>query len=88
MSNQAYFEISLEVLAQALALPENAVIDDVRIMRHVDSDVVQILISHPDIPESPGALVQRISPIIKADYSKRPATWLTFDLNLQSVHRE
>ena len=81
MSKQVCFDVSLELLAQTLALPDGTVIEELLIVR---PGIIQIAVSHPDLPESIGAYAPKISPIIRADYSKRPSTWLTFDWNLKS----
>ncbi len=85
MSGQVCFDVSLELLAQALALPDGAEIIDVLIVR---PNIVQIAVRHPDLPESVGAYAPKVRPIIRADYSKRPSTWLIFDWNLESLRRE
>ena len=75
------FQVSAQLISQALAMPDGSTIHN--IVRHdFNSDVFIFYVEHPDLPELPeGGMPLEITPIIKADYDKRPSTWLTFDWN-------
>lgn len=76
------FEVSTDLIREALAMPKET---DIRnIVRHAyRPDVFVFYVEHPDFAEVENAVAPpEISPIIHADYEKRPSTWLTFDFGL------
>ena len=78
-NNLGRFDIYGELIREALALPSNATI--VRILAHpTKQGVFSFVIDWDDFPETePGEIVPLYSPIITADYDKKPSTWLTID---------
>jgi len=73
------FQVSAELIKEALAMPAAAQIYN--ITRHEYSpDVFVFLVEHPDFEEiAEASAPPEVTPIIEADYEKRPSTWITFN---------
>ena len=72
------FQVAVELIRDALAMPDDARIYN--IVRHdYNPNTFIFYVEHPDFDEvNEGAMPPEITPIIEADYKKKPSTWLTF----------
>jgi|WetSurMetagenome_2_1015567.scaffolds.fasta_scaffold52663_2 hypothetical protein len=83
MRRIANIEVSEELIEQAFALPEGSRIENIS-RSSLRTGVFVFTIEHPDLPEvEEGNAIPQITPLLTADYEKRPATWITFDWNLK-----
>lgn len=75
----AQFQVSAQLIKEALAMPKKTKIHN--IVRHdYNSNVFVFFVEHPDFDEiEDGEVPPELTPIIEADYEKRPSTWLTFN---------
>lgn len=81
--NMVRMKVSGEFIRQALSIPDGATIYNIG-LHEICPDVFWFLVEHPDLPEVlEGQLPIEVSPLITADYEKRPDTWLTFDWGLE-----
>jgi hypothetical protein len=88
MTHLAKFEVTAEFIAVTLALPVGSEIKLIALSAR-RAGIFEFVVEHPDLPEVEfGGVIPQISPRIHADSSKQPDTWLTFDWNLESLHRE
>ncbi len=73
------FQVSADLIKEALAMPGDTQIYN--IIRHdYNPDVFVFFVEHPDFGEILEASAPpELSPIITADYDKKPSTWLTFE---------
>ena len=79
------FKVTEELILQALAMPEGTTIQKIE---RYNCNTFTLFVEHPDLPELlEGAEPIQILPLIHADGSKRPDTWLTFDWNLPKAER-
>jgi len=82
------FDVSSDLIRDALAIPEEATIYDIhQSEQRVGSYTFYVV--HPDLPEiGAGDVVPEVSPIIRADYDKKPSVWLTWDWRLDVEDKE
>ena len=83
MRHMARIHVNAELLMRAMAMPEGTQIYN--IVRHeFRPDEFIFYVEHPDLPELlEGEEPSDITPVIRADHSKRPDTWLTWDWNVK-----
>jgi len=79
ITNGGMIHITSELIADALAMPDGTLISN--ISKHPTiKNVFIFIVEHDDLPVvKPGDSYPLLSPSIRADYEKKPATWLTFD---------
>lgn len=78
-----YFEVSEELIRTSLALPDDMRI--VNIERASTPGVFVFHVEHPALPDiAEGADSQFVDLTFEADYTKKPATWITTRLRVDS----
>jgi hypothetical protein len=77
--NLGRVNISSELIRESLAMPEHATIK--RIYTHPTMlDVFVFVIDCDDFQETEsGEIIPEYTPIVTADYDKKPSKWLTLD---------
>jgi hypothetical protein len=76
------FRVTGAFIAQALAMPEGTTLYNIVPHESSPNEFV-FYVEHPDLPElAEGAMPPEIMPTLKADYDRRPATWIKFDWGL------
>jgi len=80
MKHLARFDVSMELIRDALALPDDTTIIDIQ--RHAINPFVYIfVIEHPDAPECfENQIILEIEPHFRVDNTKRPSSWIDCDL--------
>jgi len=80
MKHLAKFKVSMELLRDALALPDDLEIIDIHVVP-TSWRTFEFVIEHPEAPVCPpGGEIREISPVFRTDQSKKPSTWITCDL--------
>jgi len=80
MKRMAKMSVTSELIANALAFPDDAEIIYI-IME--SPGIFTFYVEHPDFPVLKEAKVPiEIVPVFHCDYDKRPSTWITCDWNL------
>jgi len=82
------FQVSSDFIREAMAMPNGTRIYN--IVRHdYRPDIFVFYVEHPDFYEVyEGGAIPWIDPTIEADYTKKPATWLTFSWGTPAVTPE
>ena len=79
MEHIAKFYVTMELIRESLALPEDCTITFIHPSDRMNE--FTFIIEHPLAPLcEPGQAIPEITPVFHTDYSKRPATWITCDL--------
>ncbi len=82
MKHQAKFDVTAELIVQALALPEGTKLHAI-VASYEFPGVFTLYVEHPDLPELTGMGVSEIVPTFSADYTKCPTTWITCNWNVK-----
>lgn len=84
---RAYFRVSADLIAGALAFPEGTKLVDIQ-RDPLYGDAFTFLVEHEDLPEvAAGEKTTELSPTHTIDYDKRPSTWIEFDWGIPSDHQ-
>lgn len=79
MRRTACFSITEDLLRTSLAMPEGTTIRNIYLKPGADPSIFTFIVEHPDLPEIDDTVtIPELSPVIEADYTKKPSTWLTF----------
>lgn len=74
----AKFQVSSELICQALALPDEIKLRDI-VMDNYNPDVYVFFVEHPELQEvHEDQVIPEVSPVFTTNYDDRPATWTSF----------
>lgn len=86
MNKYRRIKISVELLADAFAMPEGTGIHRAELVDYGRS--LELLVSHDEFSGLlAGETPPLIMPVITANYDKKPSTWLTFEWGEDELRR-